>query len=87
MTTDMARTIVRRREERADNAARDGAGRAGPHVLGMLVSWVVLLIVVAGLILYLVPANPKVQEIGRLMFACGLLVLCFALGGKAVRLL
>lgn len=52
----------------------------------MLVSWVVLLIAVAGLVLYMVSPNPRVQEIGRLMFGCGLLVLCFALGGKAVRL-
>jgi Na+/phosphate symporter len=55
--------------------------------VGMLISWVVLLIALVGLVLYLVPTNPGAKEIGRLMFACGLLVLCFALAGKTVRLL
>jgi Na+/phosphate symporter len=58
-----------------------------PMFVGMLVSWVVLLIALVGLVLYLVPTNPGAKEIGRLMFACGLLVLCFALAGKTVRLL
>jgi Na+/phosphate symporter len=66
---------------------RSMPGRTGPHVMGMLISWVVLLIAVAGLVIYLVATNAKAQEIGRLMFACGLLALCFALAGKTVRLL
>ena len=55
--------------------------------MALLISWVVLLIAVAGLVLYVMPGNGQRQEIGRLMFACGLLALCFALAGKTVRLL
>jgi Na+/phosphate symporter len=53
----------------------------------MLISWVVLLIAVVGLVLFVLPGNGDRKEIGRLMFACGLLALCFALVGKTVRLL
>lgn len=53
----------------------------------MLVSWVVVLIALVGLLVYLLSANPRAQEIGRLMFACGLLVACLMLSGRTVRLL
>jgi Na+/phosphate symporter len=59
----------------------------GLTYVGMLISWVVLLIAVVGLVLYVMPGNGQRQEIGRLMFACGLLALCFALAGRTVRLL
>jgi Na+/phosphate symporter len=45
------------------------------------------LIALAGMVLYALAANPKVAELGRLMFGCGLLAVCFALAGKMVRLL
>lgn len=38
-----------------------------------------LLIAVIGLLMYALAANPKWQEIGRIMFFCGLLA--FLLGG------
>jgi len=53
----------------------------------MLVSWAVVLIALVGLVMYVLPGNGQRQEVGRLMFACGLLVACFMLAGKTVRLL
>jgi Na+/phosphate symporter len=53
----------------------------------MLISLAVVLIALVGLLLYVLASNPKVAEIGRLMFGCGLLAACFALGGKMLRLL
>ena len=52
----------------------------------MLISWVVLLIAVVGLLMYVLASNPKVSEIGRIMFSCGLLATCFLLGGKPMRI-
>ncbi len=36
-----------------------------------------LLVAVIGVLMYALAANGKLQEIGRLMFACGLLVFLF----------
>lgn len=58
-----------------------------PHLPCMLVGWVVLLIALAGVLLWALAGNPKVAEIGRIMFFCGLLAMCFALSGKVARLL
>lgn len=49
--------------------------------------WVTLFLAVAGLLIYALAANPKAAEIGRLMFACALLAICFLLAGRTVRLL
>lgn len=47
-----------------------------------------LVVLIVGLLIYFAAAaNPKLAEVGRLMFACGLLVLCFSLAGKTLRLL
>lgn len=40
-----------------------------------------LLIAVIGLFMYVLASNPKLQEIGRIMFFCGLLA--FLMGGGA----
>jgi Na+/phosphate symporter len=53
----------------------------------MIISWVVLLIALAGLLIYILAANPKVVELGRITFFCGLFVCCFMLAGKTIRLL
>jgi Na+/phosphate symporter len=37
-----------------------------------------IVVCVLGLVLYLLASNPKAQEVGRLMFFCGLLVVLFA---------
>lgn len=41
-----------------------------------------VLVLVVGLLMYLLAANPKVQEVGRIMFAFGLLV--FLMGSEQV---
>lgn len=53
----------------------------------MLISWVVVLVALVGLLVYMLSANPKAQEVGRIMFFAGLLVACFMLAGRSVRLL
>jgi Na+/phosphate symporter len=41
-----------------------------------------LLVLIIGLLMYALCVNPKLQEIGRIMFFCGLFVLLFQ-GGYA----
>lgn len=45
-----------------------------------------LAIAIIGMLIYALAANPKVSEIGRLMFFCGLLVLAFALAKTVVHI-
>jgi hypothetical protein len=42
-----------------------------------VIIWLPALVLVAGVLMYALATNPKVSEMGRLMFACGLLVLLF----------
>lgn len=44
-----------------------------------------LLIFVLGIVLYVLPVNGKVNEIGRLMFACALLAFCLQGHGDLLR--
>ena len=54
----------------------------------MIIAWLAILVCIAGALIYAFASNAKVAEIGRLMFACGLLVALFAAGGKTtVRIL
>ncbi len=46
-----------------------------------------IIILIVGVLLYFISANGKVQEVGRIMFFCGLLVLCFVLSKEVVRLI
>lgn len=46
-----------------------------------------VIIAVIGILLYFVSANGKVQEVGKIMFFCGLLVLTFVLAHGVVKLL
>jgi hypothetical protein len=39
-----------------------------------------LLVAVIGILMYALCTNPKLQEIGRLAYACGLLVFLFQFG-------
>ena len=52
----------------------------------MLIAIVPMLVMIAGLVLYLVATRAEVKECGRLAFGCGLLVLVWILGGHTVRL-
>lgn len=51
----------------------------------MLIIAIALLIAVAGLLLYALAANPKVQEIGRIMFFDGLLVTLLRFSEKTIH--
>jgi len=46
-----------------------------------------LLVCLLGLVVYALASNPKASELGRLMFACGLLVTLFLVGGHWEKLL
>ena len=46
-----------------------------------MVIYLSLLIAIIGLVVYVVSTNGKAQEIGRLMFACGLLAFLLAFPG------
>ncbi len=45
-----------------------------------------LLVCIVGLLAYALASNGKVQELGRLSFACGLLVTLWELAGRVLRL-
>lgn len=51
-----------------------------------MLAYLPLLIALAGLLLYVLPANGKVQEIGRILFFAGVLVFIWHLGMRTVRL-
>ena len=53
----------------------------------MAIAWFPIIIALIGVLLYFISTNGKVQEVGRIMFFCGLLVLCFTLAHEVVRLL
>lgn len=40
-----------------------------------------------GLVVYILSANPKAAELGRITFSCGLLVTLLHIGGTALKLL
>lgn len=51
-----------------------------------LITSIPLLVSLIGAALYVLASNAKVVEIGRLMFACGLLVALFGVAAHVVRL-
>jgi Na+/phosphate symporter len=53
----------------------------------MLGGWIVVLIALAGLVIYAMASNPKAQRVGEILFFCGTLATCLALAGKVTRLL
>lgn len=44
-----------------------------------------LVVCLFGLLIYLLGANPKTQEMGRLAYACGLLVTLFSVATKLIH--
>ncbi len=50
----------------------------------MDIFWLPLLVAIVGLLVYILAANPKASELGRLMFFCGVLVVTLAYGGHAL---
>jgi Na+/phosphate symporter len=54
----------------------------------MIIATIPALVMVAGALMYALAANPKLAELGRIMFAMGLLVVLLALqGAGSVRVL
>lgn len=53
---------------------------------GMLISIIPVLVLVVGALVYGLSANPKVQEMGRLAFASGLLVTLFVVAKTTFRI-
>lgn len=51
----------------------------------MFITIVPLLVAIVGLLMYVLAANAKVAEIGRIMFAMGLLVTLYVASGKIVK--
>lgn len=54
-----------------------------------MVIYLDLLVALIGALVYAFAVNPKLSEIGRMMFWCGLLsfLLCFCQGGHSVSVL
>ena len=52
----------------------------------MTIIFIPVLVMLLGLVVYLVTAHPKAQEVGRLAFFAGLLVTLFDLANHALRL-
>ena len=51
-----------------------------------MVALLSIIVTVVGLLMYALSANPKIQEIGRIMFMMGLLAALLQLGGSSVSL-
>lgn len=52
----------------------------------MVIALVPVAFVVAGLLMYALASNPKVSEMGRLAFFCGLFWMTYTLMGHALHL-
>ena len=52
----------------------------------MFIAVIPLLVAIVGLLMYILATNAKVAEIGRIMFACGLLALMFASARESIRI-
>jgi Na+/phosphate symporter len=52
-----------------------------------MIIYIPFLIAIIGLLVYVLATNPKAQELGRIMFFCGLLATLLPLGERVARLL
>jgi hypothetical protein len=52
-----------------------------------MVIYLSLLVCVIGALVYALSANPKMQELGRLSFACGLLAFLLRISGAALEII
>lgn len=52
-----------------------------------VIAYIPLLAAVVGVLLYALASNAKIQEVGRIMFACGFLVTMFVLAEHVIKLL
>ncbi len=53
----------------------------------MLVAMVPIIFIILGAFVYILAANPKAQELGKLTFAAGMFALLFTLAGRLVHFL
>jgi hypothetical protein len=51
-----------------------------------MVAYLPLLVALIGLLIYILSNNGKAQELGRILFFCGVLVLVMSMAGRSVRL-
>lgn len=51
----------------------------------MILAYVCVLVLIVGLLMWFVSANPKVAECGKVMFACGLLVTLLKTATETIR--
>lgn len=49
-----------------------------------MIIYLSLLVALVGMLAYALSANPKIQELGRLSFACGLLAFLLRVSGPAI---
>jgi Na+/phosphate symporter len=52
----------------------------------VVIAWVSLLVAVGGLVVWFVASNPKIAEVGKIMFFCGLFWIVATLSSHVVRL-
>ncbi len=52
----------------------------------MMIALVPLFVAIVGLLMWLLAANAKVAEIGKIMFFCGLMALMFSTAHESVRI-
>ena len=52
----------------------------------MIIAWIALIVCIIGAMTYVLETNPKIQEIGRIAYAFGLLVTLWHLGTAVARL-
>lgn len=51
-----------------------------------MVAWIPVVAIIAGALVYALAVNPKVAELGRLTFSCGMLVWLLQVAGYSLRL-
>jgi Na+/phosphate symporter len=65
---------------------RFGFGAVLEGASSMLIAIIPFIVLIVGLLMYALAANPKISEIGRIMFFCGLLALCFTFARQTLSL-
>lgn len=53
----------------------------------MLLASIPIIMVIVGVLMYALSTNPKLQEVGRIMYAAGVFAIAFAYASKLVTLL
>ncbi len=52
----------------------------------MFIALVPLFVAIVGLLMFILASNPKVSEIGKMMFFCGLMALMFSSARESIRI-